>query len=70
MRLAADEQVTVVTESGPGPGVFPARMMEVDWTCTALDPDPRAAALAREVIGIAAGKDEAIRQMSASRGVH
>jgi SAM-dependent methyltransferase len=39
---------------GSGLGVFPARMKEAGWDCTALDPDPRAAAHAREVIGIAA----------------
>jgi SAM-dependent methyltransferase len=39
---------------GAGLGVFPARMKEAGWHCTALDPDPRAAAHARDVIGIAA----------------
>jgi len=39
---------------GSGLGVFPARMKEAGWHCTALDPDPRAAVHAREVIGIEA----------------
>jgi SAM-dependent methyltransferase len=39
---------------GAGLGVFPARMKEAGWDCTALDPDPRAAVHARDVIGIAA----------------
>ncbi len=37
---------------GAGLGVFPARMKEAGWCCTALDPDPRAAVHAREVIGV------------------
>src|SRR5262249_37657321 len=32
--------------------VFPARMREAGWDCTALDPDPRAAAHARDVAGV------------------
>jgi 2-polyprenyl-3-methyl-5-hydroxy-6-metoxy-1,4-benzoquinol methylase len=39
---------------GSGLGVFPARMKEVGWDCTALDPDPRAVAWARDHIGVAA----------------
>ncbi len=39
---------------GSGLSVFPARMKEAGWHCTALDPDPRAAAHAREAIGIEA----------------
>jgi SAM-dependent methyltransferase len=39
---------------GAGLGVFPARMKEAGWDCTALDPDSRATSHAREVIGIAA----------------
>jgi len=34
---------------GSGLGVFPAAMREAGWACTALDPDPRAAALIREL---------------------
>ena len=37
---------------GSGLGVFPFRMKEAGWRCTALDPDPRAAAHAREVVGV------------------
>jgi SAM-dependent methyltransferase len=36
---------------GSGLAVFPARMREAGWKCTALDPDPNAAAHAREVAG-------------------
>lgn len=39
---------------GSGLGVFPCRMKEAGWRCTALDPDERAARHAREVIGIEA----------------
>jgi 2-polyprenyl-3-methyl-5-hydroxy-6-metoxy-1,4-benzoquinol methylase len=39
---------------GSGLGVFPYRMKEAGWICTALDPDPRAAVHAREVVGIQA----------------
>ena len=37
---------------GSGLAVFPARMKEAGWECTALDPDPRAAAFTREQVGI------------------
>jgi SAM-dependent methyltransferase len=39
---------------GSGLGVFPARMKEAGWSCTALDPDPRATAHARETVGVEA----------------
>jgi len=39
---------------GSGLGVFPYRMKEVGWSCTALDPDPQAAVHAREVVGVQA----------------
>lgn len=39
---------------GSGLGVFPYRMKEAGWNCTALDPDPRAVAHAREVVGVQA----------------
>ncbi len=39
---------------GSGLGVFPFRMKEAGWRCTALDPDPRAARHAREVAGVEA----------------
>jgi len=38
-----------VLDVGSGLGVFPARMREVGWSPTALDPDARAVAHAREV---------------------
>ena len=37
---------------GSGLGVFPARMKEAGWTCTALDPDPRSVDHATTVIGV------------------
>lgn len=37
---------------GAGLGVFPARMQEAGWECTALDPDPRAVEHARRNIGV------------------
>ena len=39
---------------GSGLAVFPARMKEAGWTCTALDPDPRAVEHARTVVGVEA----------------
>jgi hypothetical protein len=39
---------------GSGLAVFPARMRELGWRCTALDPDPRAAAHAAQVAGVEA----------------
>ena len=39
---------------GSGLGVFPFRMSQAGWRCTALDPDPRAAAHARDVVGVEA----------------
>jgi SAM-dependent methyltransferase len=39
---------------GSGLAVFPARMREAGWRCTALDPDPRAAEHAREVARVSA----------------
>jgi len=45
---------------GAGLGVFPFRMREAGWRCTALDPDPRAAAHAREVVGVEAATGDFI----------
>lgn len=39
---------------GSGLAVFPFRMAQHGWRCTALDPDPRAAEHARTVAGLAA----------------
>jgi 2-polyprenyl-3-methyl-5-hydroxy-6-metoxy-1,4-benzoquinol methylase len=43
-----------VLDVGSGLGVFPARMKDAGWRATALDPDARAVAHAREHIGVAA----------------
>lgn len=39
---------------GSGLAVFPFRMKQAGWRCTALDPDPRAAAHARDAAGVEA----------------
>jgi SAM-dependent methyltransferase len=39
---------------GSGLAVFPARMKEAGWICTALDPDPRMSEHARAVVGVGA----------------
>jgi 2-polyprenyl-3-methyl-5-hydroxy-6-metoxy-1,4-benzoquinol methylase len=39
---------------GSGLGVFPYRMKEAGWDCTALDPDIRAIRHAQEVVGVKA----------------
>ncbi len=41
-----------VLDVGSGLGVFRARMRERGWEVTALDPDPRAAEHARDVVGV------------------
>jgi SAM-dependent methyltransferase len=43
-----------VLDVGSGLAVFPARMKEAGWTCTALDPDPRAVDHAKTVVGVEA----------------
>ena len=43
-----------VLDVGSGLAVFAARMKEAGWDATALDPDPRAVAHAREHVGVAA----------------
>lgn len=37
---------------GSGLGVFPYRMKEAGWNCSALDPDPRAVAHIKDVVGV------------------
>jgi len=46
---------------GSGLGVFPLRMKQAGWRCTALDPDPRAAEHARAVVGVEAISGDFIR---------
>lgn len=53
---------------GAGLGVFPCRMKEAGWRCTALDPDERAARHAREVIGIEAVTGDFMRIDTSSLG--
>jgi SAM-dependent methyltransferase len=43
-----------VLDVGSGLAVFPARMKEAGWACTALDPDPRAVEHARAAAGVEA----------------
>ncbi len=43
-----------VLDIGSGLCVFPSRMRDLGWRCTALDPDPRAARHAREHVGVEA----------------
>lgn len=43
---------TTVLDVGSGLGVFPARMKEEGWECTALDPDPRVVEHIRRHIGV------------------
>lgn len=50
-RFADDRQRTLL-DIGAGLGVFPFRMKEAGWRCTAVDPDERAVRHAREVVGI------------------
>src|SRR6185503_9711617 len=56
-RFAAGRGATSgrrLLDIGSGLAVFPARMREAGWQCTALDPDPRMAAHARAVAEVAA----------------
>lgn len=50
----SSEKIPRLLDIGAGLGVFPYRMKEAGWHCTALDPDERAAKHAREIIGIEA----------------
>lgn len=51
-RICARLASGSVLDVGSGLGVFPARMKEAGWRATALDPDARAVAHAREHIGV------------------
>ena len=51
-KLFPREKQPTLLDIGSGLAVFPARMKAAGWRCTALDPDPRAAAHARDVVGV------------------
>jgi SAM-dependent methyltransferase len=53
-HLPPNDRRPRLLDIGSGLAVFPARMREAGWDCTALDPDPRAAEHARDVAGVAA----------------
>jgi SAM-dependent methyltransferase len=53
-RFARTRPAPRLLDVGAGLAVFPARMKEIGWRCTALDPDPRAASHARDTVGVAA----------------
>lgn len=50
---AAPAAPRTLLDVGAGLAVFPAAMRAAGWSATALDPDPRAAAHAEEVAGVA-----------------
>lgn len=50
--LPALDRPPRLLDIGSGLAVFPARMREACWTCTALDPDPKAVEHARSVAGV------------------
>ena len=50
----ADRRERSVLDVGSGLGVFPARMKQAGWTCTAVDPDERATAFLRDHVGVVA----------------
>lgn len=43
-----------ILDVGSGLGVFPYKIKQAGWDCTALDPDPRAVEHARNVVGVKA----------------
>jgi SAM-dependent methyltransferase len=47
-----EKNTPTLLDVGSGLCVFPARMKEEGWDCTALDPDPRTVKHARQYIGI------------------
>lgn len=46
------DRAPAILDVGSGLGVFPYGMKNAGWQCTALDPDSRAIAFARDVIGV------------------
>lgn len=53
-RWFPESTVPRLLDVGSGLAVFPYRMRQAGWDCTALDPDESAATHAREVAGVAA----------------
>ena len=53
-RLGDGRGTRTVLDVGSGLAVFPARMKESGWVCTALDPDPRAVEHARTAAAVEA----------------
>jgi 2-polyprenyl-3-methyl-5-hydroxy-6-metoxy-1,4-benzoquinol methylase len=53
---------------GSGLGVFPGRMKQAGWHCTALDPDKRVARHARDVVGVEAVAGDFMRRDMGSLG--
>ena len=47
-------KMPTLLDVGSGLGVFPYRMKEAGWNCSALDPDPRAVAHLKDVVGVQA----------------
>ncbi len=52
MRLFGVDYVPKMLDVGAGLGVFPFKMKQLGWECTALDPDPRAGVHLRDVVGV------------------
>ena len=48
----SDRAIPSILDVGSGLCVFLHRMKEAGWNCTALDPDPRAAAHAQQSVGV------------------
>lgn len=53
---------------GAGLGVFPLRMKEAGWQCTALDPDPQAARHLADVVGVRAVEGDFLEVRSEQLG--
>lgn len=51
-RYFLQERQPSLLDVGSGLGVFPFRMKEAGWDCTALDPDPQAGQHLVEVVGV------------------